>query len=194
MRSKQIPTSVFILALMATILIALFVLGKMAPESAADAQDHKLRTSLAEIKVPAIEGETADGKTFNLADYKGKVILVNFWATWCGPCRMEIPDLIALQEKYGPRGFVVVGLADERDKETNPSMSLAAVARFAADAKMNYPLLLQPEGIRNDFGGVSGLPTSFLIDRNGKVVYAMEGIPADKAPRDIWIPEIEKVL
>ena len=73
MRSKQIPPPVFILSLMAALLMALFVLGKMAPESAADADDRKLRTSLAEIKVPAIEGKTADGKNFNLADYKGKV-------------------------------------------------------------------------------------------------------------------------
>jgi thiol-disulfide isomerase/thioredoxin len=85
--------------------VAFFVLGKLAPESAADAQDRKMRTALADIKVPAIEGQTPDGKPFRLSDHKGKVVLLNFWATWCGPCRMEIPDLIALQEKYGPEGL-----------------------------------------------------------------------------------------
>lgn len=192
MRSKQIPTSVSLLALMAAILLALFVLGKIAPESTADTQDRKLRTSLSEIKVPPIEGKTPEGTTFNLADYKGKVILLNFWATWCGPCRMEIPDLIALQEKYGPQGFVVVGLADEKDP--NPDKALASIGKFSQDMKLNYPVLLLPEGIRNDFGGVAGLPTSFLIDRTGKVVYGMEGISGDKSPRDVWAPEIEKVL
>lgn len=192
MRSKQIPTPYFILALMAAILAALFVLGKLAPESAADAQDRKLRTALADIKVPPIEGKTPDGKTFRLADYKGKVVLLNFWATWCGPCRMEIPDLIALQEKYGPQGFVVVGLADEKDPDQDSA--LKQIGAFATEAKLNYPVLLLPEGVRNEFGGVAGLPTSFLIDRNGKVVYGMEGIPSDRATKDVWIPEIEKVL
>jgi thiol-disulfide isomerase/thioredoxin len=192
MRSKQIPPPVFILSLMVAILVALFVLGKMAPESAADAQDRKMRTSLSEIKVPPIEGQTADGTQFRLSDHKGKVVLLNFWATWCGPCRMEIPDLIALQEKYGPQGFIVVGLADEKDPD--PKSALAMVQKFAADAKLNYPVLLLPEGVRNNFGGVAGLPTSFLIDRNGKVVYGMEGIPSDRAPKDVWIPEIEQVL
>jgi thiol-disulfide isomerase/thioredoxin len=192
MRSKQIPTSYTLLALMVAILAALFVLGKLAPESAADAQDRKMRTALSVIKVPEIEGTTSDGKPFHLTDYKGKVILLNFWATWCGPCRMEIPDLIALQEKYGPKGFVVVGLADEKDP--NPDSAVALIKKFAEDSKLNYPVLLLPEGIRNEFGGIAGLPTSFLIDRNGKVVYGMEGLPSDKAPKDIWIPEIEKVL
>ncbi|MES2465065.1 MAG: redoxin domain-containing protein [Armatimonadota bacterium] len=192
MRSKQIPPPVFIMCLMAAILAALFVLGKMAPESAADAQDTRMRTALAEIKVPAIEGQTADGTPFRLSDHKGKVVLLNFWATWCGPCRMEIPDLIALQEKYGPRGFVVVGLADEKDPD--PTSALALIKKFATDQKLNYPVLLLPDGVRNEFGGVAGLPTSFLIDRNGKVVYGMEGIPSDRAPKDVWIPEIEKVL
>jgi hypothetical protein len=85
-----------------------------------------------------------------------------------------------------------VGLADEKDPD--PKSALALIGQFAAEQKLNYPVLLLPEGIRNDFGGVSGLPTSFLIDRNGKVVYGMEGIPSNKAPKDVWIPEIEKVL
>jgi thiol-disulfide isomerase/thioredoxin len=151
-----------------------------------------MRTALGEIEVPAIEGMTADGQQFRLSDHKGKVVLLNFWATWCGPCRMEIPDLIALQEKYGPKGFVVVGLADEKDPD--PESALALVQQFSNKFKLNYPVLLLPEGIRNNFGGVAGLPTSFLIDRNGKVVYGMEGIPANGATKEVWIPEIEKVL
>jgi thiol-disulfide isomerase/thioredoxin len=192
MRSKQIPAPVFIMILMAVMLVALFVLGKMAPESAADAQDRKIRTALSEIKVRPIEGKTADGNQFRLSDHKGKVVLLNFWATWCGPCRMEIPDLIALQEKYGSQGFVVVGLADERDPD--PESALALVQQFATEGKINYSVLLLPEGVRDAFGGVAALPTTFLIDRNGKVVYAMQGIPSDTPIKDVWTPEIEKVL
>ncbi|MBC8104729.1 MAG: TlpA family protein disulfide reductase [Cytophagales bacterium] len=192
MRSKQIPAPVFILSLMAAILIALFVLGKMAPESAADTQDRQIRSSLSQIEVPPIEGEAADGSTFRLSDHKGKVVLLNFWATWCGPCILEIPDLIALQNQYGPQGFVVVGLAAEQDPD--PKSALETIRTFAAQKKLNYPVLVLPEGVRGPFGGVAALPTSFLINREGKVVYAAEGVDPAKSPRDVWAPEIEKAL
>lgn len=136
-------------------------------------------------RFPDFSGETADGGTFHLADQKGKVVLVNFWATWCGPCQMEIPDLIALQKKYGPRGFVVVGLSEDSDLKT--------AAAFVKQTGITYPILKTPDVVHQAVP-VSGLPTSFLLDRQGAVVKTVDGIYPNIRPQDMWAPEIEKVL
>lgn len=137
------------------------------------------------LDAPLFKGETIDGKTFDLADYKGKVVLINFWATWCGPCRMEIPDLIRLQEKYGPKGFTVVGLSEDDSAEP--------VKPFVKDNKINYPVLVSPPGLGQEYA-VTGLPTSFLVDKNGKVVWAMSGVSPNQSTESIIAPEIEKAL
>jgi cytochrome c biogenesis protein CcmG/thiol:disulfide interchange protein DsbE len=104
-----------------------------------------------------------NGKTVSLSDYKGKVVLVNFWATWCPPCRMEIPHFIELQNQYKDKGFVILGLAgdDEGAKVVKP---------FAEKMKMNYPVLIQDEQVADNYGGIVGIPTSFLIDTKGQIV------------------------
>lgn len=109
-----------------------------------------------------LSGKTLDGKTFSLMDQKGKVVLVDFWATWCDPCKAEIPELVKLQEKLGPKGFVVLGVSmDEED---------ASVAPFAKAAKINYPVILLG-GERAPKGWVvPGLPTAYLIGKDGKVL------------------------
>lgn len=136
------------------------------------------------ISAPDFSGTTLDGKTFRLSDQKGKVVLVNFWATWCGPCKMEMPDLIALQSEYASKGFTVIGLADD---------DLAHVADFVPKAGLNYPVMIKPEGAQEAYGA-TGLPTSVLVDRNGKVVYAMQGIDPTQSVQKLWEKQIEKVL
>lgn len=104
-----------------------------------------------------------NGADVRLADYKGKVILLNYWATWCGPCKVEIPDLVALQDQYKDRGFVVLGVSQDDDPETLRS--------FAGTYKMNYPVLVgrdQPE-VLDAQGPLWGLPTSYLIGRDGSI-------------------------
>jgi len=103
------------------------------------------------------------GADVRLADYKGKVILLNYWATWCGPCKVEIPDLIALHDKYKDQGFVVLGVSQDDDPETLRS--------FADTFKMNYPVLVGrdvPE-LLDAQGPLWGLPTSYLIARDGSI-------------------------
>ena len=103
------------------------------------------------------------GADVKLADYKGKVILLNYWATWCGPCKVEIPDLVALQDQYREKGLVVLGVSQDDDPET--------LRGFAATHKMNYPVLVgrdKPE-LLDAQGPLWGLPTSYLIGRDGSI-------------------------
>jgi thiol-disulfide isomerase/thioredoxin len=109
-----------------------------------------------------------DGRTLSSADWKGKVVLVNFWATWCPPCLAEIPDLIALQNKYRDR-LVVVGISED---EIAPEM----VKRFATDRKINYPIAMTNPDLYTRFTGINALPTTFVLDPNGEIAYKRVGL------------------
>jgi len=101
------------------------------------------------------------GNPWHLRDLRGKVVLVNFWATWCPPCRKEMPDLQALYDKYKDQGFVVVSISDEQAAKVQP---------FITERKITYPVLLDPGRKVNDLFQVEGIPKSFVYDREGKLV------------------------
>jgi len=101
------------------------------------------------------------GKSWHLRDFKGKVVLVNFWATWCPPCRKEMPDLQALYDKYKDQGFLILSISDEE---------VAKVSPFIAERKITYPVLLDPGRKVNDAFVIEGIPKSFAYDREGKMV------------------------
>ncbi len=131
-----------------------------------------------ENPAPDIKLQDLSGKNVALADYKGKVVLLNFWATWCDPCRVEIPWLIDLQAKYGQKGFTVVGVAmdDEGKSVVSPFIEKE---RFDVDGKqlpIDYPILLGNDDAGEKFGGILGYPTSFLISRDGKQVMKIQGL------------------
>ena len=102
-----------------------------------------------------------DGKKLALSDYKGKVVLLDFWATWCTPCRAEIPHFVEMQQKYGPQGFQVVGIS--MDDDAKP------VKEFYRQFNMNYPVAVGDDKLAQSFGGVLGLPVNFIIDREGRI-------------------------
>ena len=110
---------------------------------------------------PAWKLKDADGKEVSSAQFKGKVIVVDFWATWCGPCRHEIPGYIALQKKYAKDGLVIVGVAVN---DTEP-----AVKSFAAKQGVNYTVVMGDDAVVEAFGGMEAIPTTFIIDREGKI-------------------------
>ena len=112
---------------------------------------------------PDFELTSLDGKRVKLSDYRGKAVLLNFWATWCSPCKVEMPWFVDLQKKYGNDGLVVLGVAmDDSDS--------AKIAQFASEMGVNYPVLLGTDKVSEEYGNVEFLPTSFYIDREGKFV------------------------
>lgn len=117
---------------------------------------------------PEFKLTSLEGKAFSLADYKGKVILLNFWASWCGPCRAEIPDLVELQNKYKDR-LQIIGLVVEDDDRD-------AIKKFVQESGINYPVAIASDGIRLRYGGVPALPTSFVLDADGRIVQKHEGL------------------
>ncbi len=119
---------------------------------------------------PDFKLKDLDGKTVRLADLRGKAVLLNFWATWCPPCKEEIPWFVDLQKQYGPQGLQIVGV----DMDDNPNT--ADIARFAADMKINYPVLLHTDAVADEYGGLEALPTTFYIGRDGTIVSRVFGL------------------
>jgi peroxiredoxin len=110
------------------------------------------------------------GETVRLSDLRGKVVLLYFWATWCAPCKIEMPWFVELQNQYGPQGLQIVGIS--LDEETSP----AEVAEFADSMRANYPILLGNETVSKAYGGVPVMPMAFFIARDGKVVEKIIGL------------------
>src|ERR1043166_6906898 len=116
-----------------------------------------------EFRVPAL-----DGAQLSIASMRGKVVLLNFWATWCGPCRAEIPDLIALQDRYKGR-LEILGLTVDED-------DAGSIKNFVAQSGINYHVGMAPTEVRMKYGGIAALPTSFVLDTEGRVVQKHEGL------------------
>ncbi|HTJ78366.1 MAG TPA: TlpA disulfide reductase family protein [Rariglobus sp.] len=113
-------------------------------------------------KAPAWKLKDIQGHEVTSADFKGKVVVVDFWATWCPPCRAEIPGYIALQKKYADKGLVIIGISVDEN-------GAAAVVPFAKAKGINYKMLLFNDDVVAAFGGIEGIPTTFLIDRDGNI-------------------------
>ncbi|MGH9898275.1 MAG: cytochrome c biogenesis protein CcdA, partial [Pyrinomonadaceae bacterium] len=117
--------------------------------------------------VPDVELKTLDGKPFLLSDLHGRVVLVNFWATWCIPCRQEIPAFNAMTKELGPQGLEVVGIAADD--------TVSDIVNFQGDLKQDYHLVLGEQNVKSKFGGILGLPVTFVIDREGRIRQRFDG-------------------
>ena len=127
---------------------------------------------------PALEAQDISGRPVNKSTWGGKVVLVNFWATWCPPCRMEIPELLRLKAIYGEQ-LEIVGISEDEDGP-------AGVLKFAQQMGIHYPIVMATPGLISSFGGVPALPTSFLIDTQGRVVQKHSGLyPIESYHREI---------
>jgi thiol-disulfide isomerase/thioredoxin len=107
--------------------------------------------------------ESLDGKNLTLSDLRGKAVVLNFWATWCGPCKIETPWLVELQNQYGHEGLQIVGVESGDDSKED-------IAKFVKDMGINYPVLIGKEAVGDAYGGIPALPETFFIGRDGKIV------------------------
>ncbi|MDE3188283.1 MAG: TlpA family protein disulfide reductase [Acidobacteriota bacterium] len=151
--------------------------GELVANPAGDAPQYI--TPLMNKPAPAFTLEDLSGKKVSLASYKGKAVLINFWATWCAPCKIETPWLIDLRNQYASQGFEIIGIsADDLDLNDKQKLSQEKqeIARTAQQMHIPYPVLLDADAISKPYGGLDELPTSFFVDRNGTVVAAQVGI------------------
>ncbi len=122
---------------------------------------------------PSWQLKDLEGKSVKLADFKGKVVVLNFWATWCPPCRREIPDFVALQKQYADKGLVIIGVSLDEG-------GASVVKPFAKKMGINYPVVMGDQKTIAAYGGVQVVPTTFIIDKTGKLAAQHEG-GADRA-------------
>ena len=128
---------------------------------------------------PQFSLEDLSGRKISLADYKGKAILINFWATWCGPCKVETPWLVDLRNQYAGKGFEILGVStDDIDRSDMKAFGQEKkeIGDFVQKMHMPYPVLIDGDSLSKPYGGLDAMPTSFFVDRTGKIVAATMGI------------------
>ena len=151
--------------------------GELVPDPAGGAPQYV--TPLKGKPAPAFVLEDLNGKKVSLANYKGKAVLINFWATWCAPCKIETPWIIELRNQYASQGFEVLGIsADDlnRDDPKEFVKDKMEISQSAQKLHINYPVLIDGGTLDKQYGGLDELPTSFFINRKGTVVAAQLGL------------------
>jgi cytochrome c biogenesis protein CcmG/thiol:disulfide interchange protein DsbE len=133
-------------------------------------------------KAPGFTLVGPSGKKISLSDYKGKVVIVDFWATWCPPCRKGIPDLVDIQSEFGNK-VAVIGISVDTDTQNQ-------VASFAKDFNINYTVLFATQEVVQSYGNIESIPTSFIIDKNGNIVNQYVGL----TPKETYVSEIKKLI
>jgi thiol-disulfide isomerase/thioredoxin len=175
---KKNPLILFLIA--ALVAAMLFAGIRMARNNRANgpAQGQLMGNLAPDFKLPAL-----DGKNLKLSDLRGKAVLLNFWATYCGPCKIEIPWFVELQKEYGSQGLQIVGVAID-------DASTEDIAKFARELGVNYPILIGTESVAESYGGVGVLPTTFFIDRDGKLIAREFGLQS----RSVFVDHIKRAL
>ena len=120
-------------------------------------------------RAPNFALKSAKGKVVQLSKYRGKVVVVNFWATWCEPCRNEIPDFIELYKKYKSKGVEFIGISVDQD-------GWEVVKPYVKESGINYPIVLQDDKVVQNYGGFDGIPTTFVIDAKGTIAFEQTGM------------------
>ncbi len=163
------PTAWIMAALVAAAGTTAYLTFSGNPLSQGEAAFAATGPSAPDFTLPTLAG----GSSLKLSDYKGKVVLVNFWATWCPPCREEIPDFIKVRNSLNAKGFEIIGIAMDEG-------GAKVVAPFAKEYGISYPLVLGNRDVTKSYGGIRGIPTSFLIDRDGRISQKWVGMISEE--------------
>ena len=163
MRRKPVVTFVVAMVVMVMVLFGVERAGRSAGHLGAP------RADVEDKVAPDFALQSINGKTVRLSDFRGKAVLLNFWATYCAPCRIEMPWFVELQDRYAAEGLKVVGVAMD---DASPD----DIEKFASELGVNYPILVGEETVGNAYGGVQFLPSTFYIGRDGKVVGKVFGL------------------
>ncbi len=157
--------------------------GAMGGPDSGDSVTPKLQGKVA----PAFTLVDLDGKKVSLADFKGRPVLVNFWATWCGPCKIEMPWFEEFSKKYAGQGFVILGVAaDDAGK--------SVIAGVTKKAGVTYPVLLKDDKVEEAYGGVNYLPESFYVDKTGKIMLETAGLNDGSGGKDEIEANINRLI
>ena len=162
------------LARLAAIAVAWLLATTAAAECSLEPQPANLQFTMLDM----------NGNSVQLADYTGNVILIDFWATWCAPCRIEIPGFIEMVETYGPQGFSVLGISIDDAPD--------ALQAYAAEMQMNYPVLIGDgrDDVKDEYGPIIGFPTAVIIDRDGNICHRHIGFTT----KDRFVADVEDLL
>jgi len=162
---KRDPVVIIVVAMVVALMLVFGFNRAHRSSQAATAGNAQMKSGVA----PDFALQSLDGKTVRLSDYRGKPVVLNFWATWCGPCKIEMPWFVDFQKEYGPTGLQFLGVAMD-------DASTKDIAEFAESMKVNYPILIGKDTVGDAYGGVQFLPETFFIDRDGKVVDKVFGL------------------
>jgi peroxiredoxin len=164
------------------IIFPLFFLLSGIAQATAPLADLLIVPEVSRHSAPDFVSENLHGGNTGLADYKGKIVLLNFWATWCMPCRAEMPGMETLWQKYKEQGLVIAAVSVDEG-------SRGRIETFSKLLDLSFPILLDPESEVSDLYKVSNMPTSFLIDRNGKIISRIVGTEEWASPEAVQLVE-----
>lgn len=158
-----------VFAILLTAILGMITFGKYVDRHRRQSRGMALVGDVRGKQAPDFELTALDGRKVKLSDYRGKAVVLNFWATWCGPCRIEMPWFVDLQKQLGNEGLTILGVAMD---DSEPQK----IAEFASEMGVNYPVLLGTDAISEQYGNVEYLPTTFYIDRQGRIVGKAAGL------------------
>lgn len=160
-----------------------YLIGKDEPNGPYPPTYSPMQKENKNVAAPDFSLPTPDGKTVKLSSLKGKVVIIDFWATWCPPCRKGIPDLVELKDKYGKKGFEIIGISVDRETKDE-------VVPFMKNQGINYPIVFGNPTVYQQYGGISAIPTSFVIDKKGNIVATYTGLMS----KQVYEDHIKKLL